>query len=227
MVKGAPFTLQRRDLATGWVLAERPTTRCRRATSRCRRSTRSAGDAPPRPLLIGAKPFHLLRFAAPPEGARDAGCGSRSKLATDANSLVILRPRLNDFPLPDNTTVGIWPTSRRSPAQPDRKDDPAAAAARSRSAAGPLRRRRRSTCTMQATADMMAGGHARRSRRRSGRAGLRVHSSTAGLTDRLGEGQPTDQLVLQLRDLGKADEGCKPASAATAIPRRLAVKPSS
>jgi RHS repeat-associated protein len=145
----SPFVIQRRDAATGWVISERAYDPVPPGGPAVMTVDPVGGLPPRRPMLIGAKPFQLLRFGAPPEDEKTR-LRLEVELATDLNNMASLRS-VDDFPLPEHSTIGIWDLSPLSP--PDPEEPPQQ----------PVRGPKAQLCgdpsfdlAMEATAEMMA-----------------------------------------------------------------------
>jgi RHS repeat-associated protein len=205
----SPFVIQRRDAATGWVISERAYDPVPPGGPAVMTVDPVGGLPPRRPMLIGAKPFQLLRFGAPPEDEKTR-LRLEVELATDLNNMASLRS-VEDFPLPEHSTIGIWDLSPLSP--PDPEEPPQQ----------PVRGPKAQLCgdpsfdlAMEATAEMMAvimRGDLEQAELETFEFLFDRGLADLSLVDE-------DQLVL-LRDLGPYD-GCSLAGGGE-YPKRLAV----
>lgn len=211
VIEGTPFTLTQRDLATGWVIAEKAYDPVPAGGFGIQTLDPIDGSEAQSPLLIGAKPFQVLRFGAPPK-ERKTRLRLEIEAETSQNEVLSLNS-VDAFPLPDNTTVSLFDLS---PLVPKKKDE------------GPLP-------PIEGPEQTLCGDGELTLSMRSGPDFLAVvapgdldaeavRQFEFTLDRRLVkiEEKPADQ-VAKLRDLGKSNEDCKPSTEG-GYPRSLTVR---
>ncbi|MCP4654835.1 MAG: hypothetical protein GY856_05380, partial [bacterium] len=70
---------------------------------------RQIGEALAPPMMIDARSFHFLHFAAPEPEERQL-LRLEVEAEADGNRVVVVQA-VSDFPLPDHTTVSVWDLS--------------------------------------------------------------------------------------------------------------------
>ncbi|MFV1988382.1 MAG: RHS repeat-associated core domain-containing protein, partial [Gemmatimonadota bacterium] len=112
-----PFTIVRRDIATGWVLGAYPYDPISVSDNDFNSIAFQGEFAPAPPLLTSASPFDLIRFRKPPEGI---ALRLRMEIEAVSTSTGAVHVRSVDgFPLPSGSHVSLFDLTPAIPTDPE------------------------------------------------------------------------------------------------------------